>query len=144
MTKPATKADMKSFIQAFFDEVWTDGNCDRIEHFIAPAYVIRSDPGDPWDGQTLDRSEFVRRLTISRAPFPDQSFHIDEIHIDDDVAAISWGWRGTHLADMPGFPASGRRIKTSGLTFYYFEKGLLCGHRQQTDRSSVYQQLAAR
>jgi len=33
-------------------------------------------------------------------------------------------------------------VKTSGLTFYSFEDGKLSGHRQQTDRLGVFQQLA--
>ena len=138
-----TDKNRRAFIEAFMDEVWSNGDCARIGRFIAPRYTIYADPGDPWDGRTLDRAGFVERLEISRAPFPDQRFTVNEVHLCDEIAAIAWGWEGTHLADLPGFPASNRRIITSGLTFYYFENELLRGHRQQTDHLSVYQQLAA-
>lgn len=92
----------------------------------------------------MTRDEFAERARVSRAPFPDQQFFVDDFVAEGDVVAISWRWRGTHLADLGPFPASGRTIKTYGLTFYFFEDGRLCGHRQQTDRFGVFQQLAAK
>ena len=135
-------AEKKAFAAAFFDTVWTRGDVSELGRFLAPRYTIRSDPGDPWDGRTLTREEFAERLTISRAPFPDQVFIIEEMIADEAGVAVAWRWEGTHLADLPGFPASGRKVKTSGLTFYSFEDGKLSGHRQQTDRLGVFQQLA--
>lgn len=137
-------AEKKAFVAAFLDIVWTRGDVSEVERFLAPRYTIRSDPGDPWDGRTLTREEFAERLTISRAPFPDQVFIVDEMIADEAGVAVAWRWEGTHLADLPGFPASGRKVKTSGLTFYSFEDGKLSGHRQQTDRLGVFQQLTAR
>lgn len=134
-------AEKKAFVAAFLDTVWTRGDISEVERFLAPRYTIRSDPGDPWDGRTLMREEFAERLTISRAPFPDQVFIIEEMIADEAGVAVAWRWEGTHLADLPGFPASGRQVKTSGLTFYSFEDGKLSGHRQQTDRLGVFQQL---
>lgn len=135
-------AEKKAFVAAFLDIVWTRGDVSEVERFLAPRYTIRSDPGDPWDGRTLTREEFAERLTISRAPFPDQVFIVDEMIANEAGVAVAWRWEGTHLADLPGFPASGRKVKTSGLTFYSFEDGKLSGHRQQTDRLGVFQQLA--
>ena len=135
-------AEKKAFVAAFLDIVWTRGDVSELGRFLAPRYTIRSDPGDPWDGRTLTREEFAERLTISRAPFPDQVFTPEEMIADEAGVAVAWRWEGTHLADLPGFPASGRKVKTSGLTFYSFEDGKLSGHRQQTDRLGVFQQLA--
>ncbi|OFX01540.1 MAG: hypothetical protein A3E78_08805 [Alphaproteobacteria bacterium RIFCSPHIGHO2_12_FULL_63_12] len=135
---------MKAHLVAFFDEVWNRRDLTRLGRYIAPDYTIRSDPGDPWDGKTLTRAEFADRLRISCAPFPDQVFSIADLLAEGNRVVADWRWTGTHLADLPGFPASGRVIKTSGVTIYDFEDGLLRGHRQQTDRLSVYRQLAAK
>ncbi len=138
-----TKA-MKAHVAGFFETVWNARDLSDLGRFLAAAYTIRSDPGDPWDGKMLTREEFAERLRISCAPFPDQKFTIDDMIAEDARVAVDWRWAGTHLADLPGFPASGRTIKTSGLTIYDFEDGLLSGHRQQTDRLSVFQQLTAK
>lgn len=137
-------SQMKALVAEFVDQVWTRGDFSELDRFLAPRYSIRSDPGDPWDGKTLTAEEFAERAQLSRAPFPDQQFFVDDMVADNDIVAISWRWQGTHLADFPGFPASGRKIETSGLTFYFFKNGRLCGHRQQTDRLSVFQQLTAK
>lgn len=139
-----TREAMKALVAEFMDKVWSNGDLSELDRFLAPRYTIRSDPGDPWDGRTLTREEFAERARISRAPFPDQKFIIDEFIADDIGVAVSWRWQGAHLADLPHFPASGRRIKASGLTFYFFEHGRLAGHRQQTDRLGVFQQLTAK
>ena len=45
------------------------------------------------------------------------------------------------MGDLPGFSASGKSIKMSGATVYYFEGDRISGHWQITDRLGVYQQL---
>lgn len=139
-----SRTAMKAHLIDFFDEVWNRRDLSRLDRFIAPLYTIRSDPGDPWDRRDLTRAEFAERLTISCAPFPDQIFAIEDMLVEDDRVVVDWRWRGTHLADLPPFPASGRLIRMSGLTIYDFEAGLLRGHRQQADRLGVFQQLMAK
>jgi predicted ester cyclase len=109
--------------------------------FVAPLYTLRHDPGDPQDGRTLDLAGYAERLVRSRAPFPDQRFEILELIADCDAIVMTWRWTGTHLADLPGFPACGRRITMTGATVYYFDGQFLCGHWQIVDRLGVFQQL---
>lgn len=139
-----TPAAMKAHLAEFMRRVWNERDVSAVSRMIAPLYSIRSDPGDAWDGKTLTRGEFAERLRISCAPFPDQKFTIREMIAEDDRVALDWSWTGTHLADLPGFPATGKIIETSGLTIYDFEDGLLRGHRQQTDRLGVFRQLSAK
>ncbi len=137
-----TPGAMKAHVAEFMDRIWNGRELSALDRYIAPIYTIRSDPGDPWDGRTLTRGEFAERLKISCAPFPDQKFTIEAMIAEGSAVALDWRWSGTHLADLPGFPASGRIVKTSGLTLYDFESGLLRGHRQQTDRLGVYRRLS--
>jgi len=57
--------------------------------------------------------------------------------------AITWLWQGTHLGDIAGFPGTGKKIKMSGATVYYFDGDRISGHWQIADRLSVYKQLQA-
>ncbi len=132
-----------TLLRCFIESVWDRGELDRLDDFLAPTYVIRHNPGDPWDGQTLDRKGFAERLRISRAPFPNQRFRILESFEDDDKAAIFWAWRGVHDGDLQGFPATGKTVFMSGATTYFFEAGKLSGHWQVADRLSVMKQLSA-
>lgn len=132
----------KAIVARFIGEVWDEGRADAADGFLAPTYRIHHDPGDPWDGQLLDHAGFRERVRLSRAAFPDQRFAIQAMFADADGVAVTWLWEATHRGDLPGFPATGKRIGMSGATVYYFDdKDRLTGHWQVSDRLGVYQQL---
>ena len=126
----------------FMESVWNRGDASAVDRFLADAYRIHSDPGDPWDGATLSPEGFKERLRSSRAPFPDLRFEIDETITEGDRVAIAWHMRGTHTGPLGLYPATGRRIDVPGMTVYYFRDGWITGHRQVVDRVAVAQQLA--
>ena len=133
---------IKERLVRFIDEVWSAGNVEAADAYLAPRYTLHHDPGDAWDGQTLDLDGYKERVRISRAPFPDQRFTINELIAEPGRVVATWRWQGTHKGDIPGFPASGKSITMSGMTVYYFEDERISGHWQITDRMRVYQQLA--
>ena len=134
----------KQRLAQFVREVWDLGREDAVDAYLASSYRIHHDPGDPWDGQDLDREGFKARLRLSRAPFPDQRFDIQGLYADGDTVVMTWLWQATHLGDFPGFPATGRVIHMSGATAYLFDTDdRLTGHWQITDRLGVFRQLQA-
>jgi steroid delta-isomerase-like uncharacterized protein len=136
--------DRKRIVADFIRRAWSEGDLAAVDDHLAERYTIAHDPGDPWEGRTLDRAGFAERLVASRAVAPDQVFELVEIVAEGERVAVSWTWRGTHLGDLPGFPASGRPLTMSGLTICDFEGDRLSGHWQVVDRLSVWRQLAGR
>jgi hypothetical protein len=47
--------DNRQTLDRFMQQVWNEGDARAVDSFLADEYVIHSDPGDPWDGQTLSR-----------------------------------------------------------------------------------------
>lgn len=133
--------DTKDILTRFIREVWSEGNVDASDKYIAPHYTIHHDPGDPWDKKELDLEGYKQRVRLSRAPFPDQRFEIQGLFADGNAVVVTWFWTGTHSGDIPGFPATGKHLRMSGATVYYFDGGRITGHWQVTDRLGVYQQL---
>ncbi len=132
----------KQRLTAFIRQVWDEGDVDAAADYLAPTYTIHHDPGDPWDGMTLDLAAFKDRVSQSRAPFPDQRFDIQGLFADAGAVVMTWLWTATHLADIPGFPASGKALHMSGATVYLFDDAnRLTGHWQISDRLGIYQQL---
>lgn len=131
----------KDILKEFIRKVWNEGDVDASSDFIASTYTIHHDPGDPWEGMTLDSESFKNRVRKSREPVPDQRFTILEIFENDDSVAIIWLWQGTHLGPIADFPASGEPLRMSGATVYYFDGDRITGHWQITDRLSIYHQL---
>jgi steroid delta-isomerase-like uncharacterized protein len=141
MTTSANERN-KGLLTSFMREVWSNGDVERCDAYLAQTYTIHHDPGDPWDGRTLDVGGFMDRVRISRAPFPDQQFHVREMIADEGRVAVTWLWTATHTGECAGFAATGKPITMSGATVYYFDgNGRMTGHWQITDRLSVYQQL---
>ena len=138
MTDHARKQRLARFIR----EIWDEGNAEAADDYLAAAYTIHHDPGDPWEGRTLDRAGFKARVRQSRAAFPDQRFDIQALIAEGGDVVMTWLWTGTHRGDLPGFPATGKPIRMSGATLYRFDdEDRLTGHWQITDRLGVYLQL---
>jgi len=144
MVDMSTGNTHKAILRQFLQDVWSNGDVESCERYIAPKYTIRHDPGDPWDRRELDLAGYQDRVVKSRAPFPDQVFTVQELIGEDNKVVVSWLWNATHRGDLPGFPATGRRITMSGITIYDFEADRLRGHWQLTDRLGVYSQLRQR
>lgn len=70
--------ERQQMLKAFLDRVWSSGEIDACDYFLAGSYTLQHDPGDHWDGQTLDLARFKERVRLSRAPFPDQRFEVQE------------------------------------------------------------------
>jgi steroid delta-isomerase-like uncharacterized protein len=132
------KADtVKNFIQ----KVWNEGDADQAAEFLAPTYTIQHDPGDPWEGRTLDLEGFKDRVRQSRGPVPDQRFELLDVCEGEDRVVITWLWKGTHRGEIAGFPATGRVLEMSGATVYLFEGERISGHWQIADRLGIFRQL---
>ena len=133
----------KEILREFIQRVWNEGDIEAIPEFISDKYKVIHDPADPWEGKTLDVAGFQNRVTISRAPVPDQCFDIQELYENDNSVCITWLWTATHLGEVAGIPPSGKKIHMSGATVYYFENNRITGHWQIADRLGVYHQLQA-
>lgn len=120
---------------------WNEADYDAVEHLVAPSYTIHSDPGDGWEGQSLDRPAYIARVRFSRNAFPDLLFEIQDLFSAGDRVAVRWSAAGTQLGDLPGVPVSGRRLKFAGQTIYELKDGLIAGHWQVIDRLGFVQQL---
>lgn len=137
-------AARKERLAAFIRDIWDEGRIDAANAYLAERYTIHHDPGDPWDGQALDLAGYKERLRLSRAPFPDQKFDIQALYADGDAVVMTWLWTATHRGEIAGFPATGKLIRMSGATAYYFDgDDRLTGHWQVTDRLGIFQQLQA-
>jgi steroid delta-isomerase-like uncharacterized protein len=131
----------KATLREFMEEVWNKGNLEIADKFISTPYTIFHDPGDQWDGKSLDLPTFKKRVLYSRQTFPDLHFAVQEIVGDGDKVVISWYLQGTQKGDIPGLPATGKRVNISGITIYSFSNGKITGHWQVIDRLGFMQQV---
>lgn len=122
-------------------KIWSQDDLGAIGSLVAESYTIFSDPGDAWEGQTLDRDEYRARLLYSRNAFPDLVFEISHLVGEDGLVAVVWKATGTHRGDLPGLPASGKKLTFAGQTTYLIKDGKVAGHWQTIDRLGFIQQF---
>jgi steroid delta-isomerase-like uncharacterized protein len=128
-------------LREFIQKVWNEKNFDCIAQFVAPEYTVYRDNADPWEGKTLNHSEFKTRLMYSFSSFPDINFEIKTAISDGDCVAIMWIMTGTNSGKIGEYPPTNRRIEAEGITIYHFKDGKLCGHTQVFDRTTILRQL---
>ena len=130
-------------LKQFMDEVWNQGDFTNLAQMVADPYAVISDPGDPWNGQSIGFETFKARVGYTRNAFPDVSFQIEEAVEGQDVTALRWMMTGTHLGDLPMLPATGKQFAITGMTFYVLKNGLIAGHRQNFDQLGFLAQIGA-
>lgn len=130
-----------SLLRQFMEVVWNNKDFDKVESFVHPEYTIHLDTADPWEGKTLSHQDFKERLQYSFNSFPDMHFEISSVIEEDSHVAITWVLTGTNLGNIGEYPATNKRIKTKGITIYHFKDGLINGHTQVFDRTTVMTQL---
>jgi hypothetical protein len=109
--------------------------------FIAPQYIIHSDPGDPSDGHTLNHARFSERLATSRMPVSDLIFTIERLLDGGGCVVVSWVMAGTHRAFLGGISRLRDGRTASRVWTNDFAGGMLTGHTQVADRLAVLGQL---
>ena len=57
-----------------------------------------------------------------RSGFSDVQWKLEEMVADEDKVAVRWTLTGTHDGEFLGVKATGKKIKTSVMNFYYFNK----------------------
>lgn len=132
---------MKDIVEKLYDLVWSQNRIDLIETLVAPSYTIHSDPGDAWEGKTLTREEYAKRMSYSRVAFPDLKFTLHKIISENNLVAVIWSAQGHHNGDLAGLPATGKLVSFQGQTMYELENGLVRGHWQTIDRLGFISQF---
>jgi steroid delta-isomerase-like uncharacterized protein len=122
-------------------DAWSRGEYTAIERLLAPRYTIHSDPGDAWEGQSLDHDTYRTRMEYSRRAFPDLTFVVHDVVSGADRVAVRWSASGTQTGALRDVPATGKRLTFAGQTFYEVRDGRVAGHWQVIDRLGFVQQL---
>ncbi|MBL7832196.1 MAG: ester cyclase [Saprospiraceae bacterium] len=133
--------DNETTLRKFMQKVWNEKDFDSIFEFVSSEYTIYHDTSDPWEGKTLNHSEFKTRLNYSFNSFPDIHFDIKTAISDGDFVAILWVMSGTNTGKIGDCPPTNKKIQADGITIYHFNAGKVCGHTQVYDRTTIMKQL---
>lgn len=131
----------EKILKEFMQKVWNEKDFDSISQYVASEYTVYLDTADPWEGKTLNHSEFRTRLNYSFNSFPDINFDIKMAISDGNFVAIMWVMTGTNTGKIGDYSPTNKKIQADGFTIYHFNDGKVCGHTQVYDRTTIMKQL---
>ena len=101
-------------MRRWFKEVWNEGKTETIYELLsADAIGIgQLEDGSPLRGP----SEFLPLVERLRGAFPDINIAVEDAFGAEDKVVLRWSATMTHRGDHLGMPASGKRVRISGMT----------------------------
>ena len=134
-------AENKALVLRFYEEVWGRGNVAVAHEVVADEY-IRHDlrptapPPGP-EGQATIAASF-------RSAFPDLEWQVDLVLGEGDLVAARWTASGTQSGAWGDTPATGRRIRFSGVNIFRFgDAGKVVEIWNHRDDLGLMEQLGA-
>ena len=121
-------------------EIWMTGELDRLGDFVADD-VVHHDPYDPHGADGIDGHR--KTIALNRRAFRDIEITIEDQIAEGDRLATRWTAAMTHTGELGGAPASGTRVRISGITVERFEDGKVVEAWRCMDTLGLLQQIGA-
>lgn len=123
-----------------FAQVWSPGNLQLLDELASPDIVVTYPiPPEPMQGPEA----FKAMLTELFVGLPDAVVTVDDTVAEGDKVGCRWSMEATHEGPLFGFPATGKRIRIWGLTFYRIAGGKVVEETGIGNTLSLLQQLGA-
>jgi steroid delta-isomerase-like uncharacterized protein len=119
-----------------WEEVWHQGDLDRIEELFAPDFV-RHDPGREIRGPE-ENLQFIKGF---RAAFPDVHFTVLDQIAEGDRVAMRYRFQATHLGEFQGMQPTRKQVGYSGILIYRVANGKIAEQWTEFDLLGFLKQL---
>ncbi len=107
-----------------------------IQAFKHPRYELMA-TGEIYDGD----AEVDKLLQENKHAFPDFHFDPEQLHHADSGIFVEGAFRGSHLGNWRGLPATGRKVDVPMVIFFRFEGTEMICERSFFDLNTALQQL---
>lgn len=108
--------DIKVLGRRAVEQLWNKGNFAVADQLIAADYVL-VDPNLP----DVKGPEGIKQMiSMRRQAFPDVRFQIEDQIAEGDKLVTRFTVTGTHKNDLAGIPATGKKIRVSGILISRF------------------------
>ena len=131
--------DNKQIARRWFEEVWNQGKESTVDELLsadARAFGLTG-AGTEIHGP----SEFKPFMRNMLGAFPDFHVEIEDMVSEDDRIAVRFRLTGTHKGDSLGFPATGKKIDLTAMTFIHISGGKFIRGWNNWDQLGLLNQL---
>jgi len=124
----------KNVARNFFEEVLSRGQLDKYGEFHSKDFVAHA--GD----RTATLEEDLAYAREERKAVPDLSFRVNRMVGEKDLVVVHFTVSGTNTQAGMGFPATGKKIASDGMTIFRFKGGKICEEWNVFDMLTVMKQ----
>lgn len=125
----------------WFEEVWNQGRAETIDALLA-ADGIAHGLGEA-GAEIRGPAAFRQFWEMFRGAFPDIHVAVEEVVSEGDTAAVRFVVTMTHMGDHLGIPATGKRVRVTGMTFARLRNGQIVEGWNNLDMQGLMQQIGA-
>ena len=129
--------DKKRIVDAVI-QFWNTGNAE-ISKELYSENAQRSDPNQPEPAR--GSQEIARYAAEVHTGFPDFKLEVNEAVQEGNLLVTHWTCTGTHQGEFQGMPATGNRIKITGMGLVRIENGKVVEEQVYFDRLTMLEQL---
>lgn len=112
--KTETEARNKKTVQAYVDTIWNNKQLDSLEVFLSSTFLRKVNNID----LATDNVELTANINILFTAFPDLHMDAEYIKASANNVFMNWTISGTNTGDFSDQPATGQKVKISGITRY--------------------------
>jgi steroid delta-isomerase-like uncharacterized protein len=127
----------KSTVTSFIDALFTKGDLDAVDEYLAENYVDHNPPL----GRPGTREGMRQAGAMIRAAFPDWHSDMDFLVGEDDLVVERFTASGTQQGEIFGVPASGRTVSLPGINIWRVRDGRITERWGQLDDLGLMRQL---
>ena len=122
-----------------YQEIYNSNQLDKLTEVILEDLLTpRIMPGIP---SGIEGAKAAHRIMLNG--FPDYQTTIDDLIAEGDQVAARIAMTGTHTGEFMGIPASGKKVKFTGMYFARIKNGKIVEHWGEEDAVSLLQQIGA-
>ena len=133
--QPASEQEKnKTVSRLFFEEVLGQGKLEKYPESHAPDFVAHGGDRD----YTL--ADDMSAAHEERTAVPDMQVVVNHMVAERDLVVVHWTVWGTNTQPGMGLPATGKKIRVSGITIFRFKAGKISEEWSAWDMLSVLKQ----
>ena len=135
LAQPASEQEKnKTVARLFFEKVISQGNLEKYSESHTTDFVAHGTDRD------ASLTEDLAAAREERLALPDMQIAVNRMVAEGDLVAVHWTAWGTNTQPGMGLPATGKKIKVSGITIFRFKAGRICEEWSAWNMLSVLKQ----
>ena len=128
-------------MRRWFQEVWNEGRMQTVYDLLSPDAVAKGQRGA--EAEIRGPEEFEKFAREIRGAFPDMKMTVEDVFGVGDKVVLRWSATMTHTGDGLGFPASGRTVRSRGISIARIVDGKIVEGWDNWDQLGMLEQIGA-